>query len=166
MITSVPTPVLLGLHATDEVPATKVKVQAAAGLAYATLLRVVVPVSAGDVLDVSGRARVTNDTANPAYTIGVGYHLWQYDVDNGLGASGTWTRISSYCGDNVTRDRHHMPLLVDTVYTVPEDWPDGHRMTVVLRGDAHSTAADGQYLTVDPLYGQLTVRRYTPRTEL
>jgi hypothetical protein len=58
-----------------------------------------------------------------------------------------------------------MPLLVDTVYTVPADWPDGHRMTVVLRGDAHSTAADGQYLTVDPLYGQLTVRRYAPRME-
>jgi hypothetical protein len=157
-------PTLVGLYATDEVPATKLKVQSAAGLAYATLLRIVVPVAAGDVLDVSGRARVTNDTS-PGYTVGVGYHLWAYDVDNGLGASGTWTRISSYCGDNVTRDRHHMPLLVDTVYTVPADWPDGHRMTVVLRGDAHSTAADGQYLTVDPLYGQLTVRRYTPRTE-
>jgi len=75
-----------------------------------------------------------------------------------------WTRISSYCGDNVDHDRHHMPLLVDTVYTVPADWPDGHRMTVVLRGDAHSTAADGQYLTVDQLYGQLTVRRYRPAT--
>jgi len=164
-VTAVVAPSLAGLYATDEVPATKVKVQAAAGLAYATLLRIVVPVAAGDVLDVSGRARVTNDTVNPAYTVGVGYHLWQYDVDNGLGASGTWTRISSYCGDNVDHTRHHMPLLVDTVYTVPADWPTGHRMTVVLRGDAHSTAADGQYLTVDPLYGQLTVRRYAPRME-
>jgi hypothetical protein len=163
-ITSVVAPALLGLHATDEVPATRMKVQPAAGVAYATLLRLVVPVSGGDVLDVSGRARVTNDT-NPPYTIGVGYHLWQYDVDNGSGSSGPWTRISSYCGDNVTRDRHHMPLLVDTLYTVPADWPAGHRMTIVLRGDAHSTAADGQYLTVDPEYGQLTVRRYIPRTE-
>jgi hypothetical protein len=163
VITSVPFPVLLGLHATDEVPATKLKVQPAAGLAYATLLRLVVPVAAGDVLDIGGRARVTNDT-NPGYTIGVGYHLWQYDVDNGLGSAGAWTRISSYCGDNVDRTRHHMPLLVDTVYTVPADWPDGHRMTIVLRGDAHSTAADGQYLTVDPEYGQLTIRRYQPST--
>ncbi|MFE5090594.1 hypothetical protein ACFRCI_09360 [Streptomyces sp. NPDC056638] len=155
--------ILAGIHATDEVPATKMRVQSKAGVAYATLLRVVVPVDAGDVLDISGRARVTNDTS-PAYTIGFGYHLWQYDVDNGLGASGEWTQISSLCGDNVDKTRHHMPLLTDTVYTVPANWPVGHRMTIVLRGDAHSTAADGQYLTVDQAYGQLTVRRWAAPT--
>lgn len=91
-----------------------------------------------------------------------------YDVDNGLGANGLWTRISSFCGDNVDVTRHHMPLLVDTLYTVPADWPvdpdtgKSHRMVIALRADAHSTAADGQYLTVDPEYGQLTVRRYKP----
>ncbi|MFD1278012.1 hypothetical protein [Streptomyces kaempferi] len=161
MITTVEGCTLAGLYATDEVPATKIKIQPGAGLGYATLLRVVVPVEPGDVLDISGRARVTNDTS-PSYTVGVGYHLWQYDVDNGLGASGVWTRISSFCGDNVDHTRHHMPLLTDTVYTVPADWPEGHRITIVLRGDAMSTAADGQYLTVDPEYGQLTVRRYQP----
>lgn len=160
MITTVEGCTLAGLYATDEVPASRILVRNKAGT-YATLLRVVVPVTAGDVLDVSARARVTNDTS-PGYTIGFGYHLWAYDVDNGLGSSGPWTRISTWCGDNVPRDRHHMPLLTDTVYTVPADWPTGHRIVVVLRGDAHSTRADGQYLTVDQGYGHLTVRRYTP----
>lgn len=162
MITAVPSPALVGLHATDEVPATRMLVRTAAGLGYATLLRAVVPVDAGDILDVSGRARVSNNTTDPGYTIGVGYHLWQYDVDNGIGASGPWTRISSFSGDNVDITRHHMPLLVDTVYTVPQTWPPGHRIVIVMRADAHSTAADGQYLTIDPEYGQLTVRRYKP----
>ncbi|MFJ4551104.1 hypothetical protein ACIP4X_18065 [Streptomyces sp. NPDC088817] len=147
---------LLGIYPTQEVVPSRILVRNKAGT-YATLLRVVVPVDAGDVLDITGRARVTNDCG---YTIGFGYHLWQYDVDNGLGTAGEWTPISSLCGDNVDKPRHHMPALTDTIYTVPKDWPQGHRMTVVLRGDAHSTAADGQYLTVDQAYGQLTVRRY------
>lgn len=163
-VTSVEGHVLAGLYATDEVTASRIKIRSWAGT-YATLLRVVLPVDAGDVLDVTARARVTNDTSPPGYTVGVGYHLWAYDVDNGLGASGPWTRISTWCGDNVPRDRHHMPLHTDTVYTVPEDWPAGHRIVVVLRGDAHSTRADGQYLTVDQEYGHLTVRRYAPAAQ-
>ncbi|MGW1039900.1 hypothetical protein [Streptomyces sp. NPDC002547] len=160
-ITSTEGSVMAGLYATTDVPAKSLPIGTGPGLGYRTLLRVVVPVCAGDVLDVSGRARVTNDTS-PGYTVGVGYHLWQYDTDSGLGTAGPWTQISTDCGDNVDRDRHHMPLLTDAVYTVPADWPDGHRMTVVLRGDAMSTAADGQSITVDQEYGQLTVRRYTP----
>ncbi|WP_416983564.1 hypothetical protein [Streptomyces sp. T028] len=167
ILTVVAEPTLLGIHATDEVPASTLPIGLSSGLGFRTLLRIVVPVTAGDVLDVSGRARVTNDTS-PGYTVGVGYHLWMYDADNGLGSAGSWTRISSLCGDNVSRDRHHMPLLVDTVYTVPADWPVNpdtgipHRMTVVLRGDAMSTLADGQSITVDKEYGQLTLRRYRP----
>lgn len=161
MITTAEGCTLAGLYATDEVPAKTLPIGTGPGQGYRTLLRAIVPVAPGDVLVVTGRARVTNDT-NPGYTVGVGYHLWQYDCDNGLGSSGTWTQISTSCGDNVTRDRHHMPLLTDTVYTVPADWPAGHRMVVVLRGDAMSTAADGQSITVDQAYGQLTVRRYTP----
>ncbi|MFJ7963121.1 hypothetical protein [Streptomyces sp. NPDC096324] len=155
--------ILAGLHATTEVPAKTLPIGLGPGLGYRTLLRVVVPVSAGDVLDVSARARVTNDTA-PSYTVGVGYHLWQYDVDDPPVTADDWTQISSLCGDNVSHDRHHMPLLTDTVYTVPADWPTGHRMTIALRGDAMSTAADGQSITVDQAYGQLTVRRYTAAT--
>ncbi|MFJ3663166.1 hypothetical protein ACIPPM_22175 [Streptomyces sp. NPDC090119] len=161
MITALGPCTLAGLYATDEVPAKTLPIGTGPGQGYRTLLRVVVPVAPGDVLEVTGRARVTNDTA-PPYTVGVGYHLWMYDCDNGKGSSGTWTLISSLCGDNVTRDRHHMPVLTDTVYTVPAEWPAGHRMVVVLRGDAMSTAADGQAITVDQTYGQLTVRRWTP----
>lgn len=160
MTTPVPALTLADIYATQTVPASTLPIGLRSGLGYRTLLRVVVPVTAGDVLDVTGRARVTNDTA-PGYTVGVGYHLWMYDTDSGQGTAGVWTQISTDCGDNVTRDRHHMPLLVDTVYTVPADWPAGHRMTVVLRGDAMSTLADGQSITVDKEYGQLTVRRYT-----
>lgn len=160
-MTEIATPpmTLLSLHATEEVIASTLPIGLGPGLGYRTLLRVVVPVTAGDVLDVNGWARVTNDTT-PGYTVGVGYHLWQYDVDSGEGSSGPWSRISPSCGDNVTRDRHHMPLIIDTVYQVPDEWPTGHRMTVVLRGDAMSTAADGQSLTVDNGYGHLTVRRW------
>jgi hypothetical protein len=151
----------VGLYATDVVPATTLPIGTGPDLGYRTLLRVVVPVAAGDILDITARARVTNDTS-PPYTVGVGYHLWMYDTDNGLGTSGVWTQISTDCGDNVSHDRHHMPLLTDTVYTVPPDWPAGHRMTIVMRGDAMSTLADGQSITVDQTYGQLTVRRYAP----
>jgi hypothetical protein len=161
VITSLEGCTLTGLYATDEVPASSLPIGLSAGLGYRTLLRAVVPVVAGDVLDVTARARVTNDTS-PGYVVGVGYHLWQYDCDNGQGSASPWTRISSWCGDNVDRVRHHMPLYTDTVYTVPDSWPAGHRMVVVLRGDAMSTAADGQSITVDRDYGQLTVRRYTP----
>ena len=165
MITDAAGPlVLAGLHATDEVTASTLPVDLPTDT-YRTMLRVVVPVDAGDLLDVAAWARVTNDTGRDrgedGYTVGVGYHLWCYDVDAPEGSSGPWTRISPWCGDNVTRARHHMPLAIDCVYRVPGDWPAGHRMVVVLRADAHSTAwVAGDTLTVDQAYGHLTVRRW------
>lgn len=124
---------------------------------YRTLLRVITPATAGDVLDITGRARVTNDCG---YVIGVGHHLWMYDVDNGLGASGPWTKIGPSNGDNVEPKRHHMPLHTEYVYRVPASWPAGHRMVVVYRAEAHSTAAQtGDVVDVDAL-GVLTVRRW------
>lgn len=151
---------LAGLHATTEVTASTLPIDLATDT-YRTMLRVVVPVDAGDLLDIEAWARVTNNTS-PGYTVGVGWHLWCYDVDSGQGSSGPWWRISPLKGDNVTRSRHHMPLDIDCVYQVPEDWPAGHRIVVVLRADAHSTAAQpGDTLTVDRDYGHLTVRRWT-----
>lgn len=155
---------LAGLHATDEVTATYLPVDAVADT-YRTMLRAVVPVDAGDLLDVTAWARVTNNTGKDrnedGYTVGVGYHLWTYDVDTPEGDDGPWWRISPWCGDNVTRDRHHMPLAIDCVHRVPADWPTGHRIVVVLRADAHSTAwVDGDILEVDGAYGHLTVRRW------
>lgn len=157
---------LAGLHATDEVTASTLPVDLATDT-YRTMLRAIVPVDAGDLLDVEAWARVTNDTGKdrgePGYVVGVGWHLWAYDLDNGLGSSGPWWRISPSDGDNVSRSRHHMPLSINTVYQVPADWPAGHRIVVVLRADAHSTAAvDGDTLTVDKDYGHLTVRRWAP----
>jgi hypothetical protein len=134
-ITNVPGPLTLaGIHSTDEVVAKTLPVDLPTDT-YRTMLRVVVPVTAGDILDVEGWARVTNDTGVSrgvaGYTVGVGYHLWMYDVDNGPVSAA--------------------------------DWPEGHRMVVVLRADAHSTAwVAGDTLTVDRDYGQLTARRWTP----
>lgn len=148
-----------GIWSTDEVVPSTLKVDLSSST-YATMLRLIVPVAGGDLVDVHGWARVTNDLS---YVVGVGYHLWAYDVDDGLGSKGTWTRISPYKGDNVDTKRHHLPIDVSCAYQVPADWPDGHRMTVVLRADAHSTAwRDGDTLTVDRLYGSLVVRRWSP----
>lgn len=152
-----------GLWFTDEVVASKLTVDLPT-TTWATMLRVVVPVTAGDQLDITAWARVTNDTG---YTVGVGWHLWQYDVDDGVpSADRVWERIGLSCGDNVDKPRHHMPLAITSVYQVPDDWPGGHRMVVVLRADAHSTAAvAGDFLTVDKV-GGLTVRRWSPSQEV
>ncbi|MEU3654459.1 hypothetical protein AB0E67_16820 [Streptomyces sp. NPDC032161] len=166
MITNIGALRLVGLHATDECAATALPVDLSSET-WRTVLRTVVPVNPGDVLDVDACARVTNDTGRsrgkPGYTVGIGYHLWAYDVDApGGSSSDTWRRISTLNGDNVDRTRHHMPLHTSTVYTVPEDWPTGHRIVVVLRVDAHSTAwVAGDTITVDSGYAQMTVRRYT-----
>lgn len=127
---------------------------------YQTLYRVVLgPVEPGDILDVTGEARVTNDVG---YTIGVGWHLWMYDYSDPLRSAGLWWRISQLMGDNVDPTRHHMPLHISTLYQMPADWPAGHRPVVVMRADAHSTAwQSGDTLTVDAGYGQLIVRHWT-----
>lgn len=133
---------------------------------YRTLYRVVLgAVSPGDVLDITGEARVTNDVG---YTVGVGWHLWIYDYNNSLKTNGPWWRISPLMGDNVdTAVRHHMPLHISTLHRMPDDWPDGHRPVVVLRADAHSTAWQaGDTLTVDAGYGQLIVRHWTTPPEV
>ncbi|MCP3820055.1 hypothetical protein NLX86_18740 [Streptomyces sp. A3M-1-3] len=146
-----------GLYSTDEVVATTLPVDLPVDT-WRTMLRVVVPAAAGDLLDVDARARVTNDVG---YNVGVGWHLWAYDTDSGQGTAGPWWKLAPSSGDNVDPARHHMPLHITAVHQVPADWPAGHRITVVLRADAHSTAwQSGDTLTVDPL-GVLTVRRWT-----
>lgn len=127
---------------------------------YQTLYRVVLGgVQPGDILDITGEARVTNDVG---YTIGVGWYLWMYDYSDPLRSSGPWWRISQLMGDNVDPVRHHMPLHISTLYQMPADWPAGHRPVVVMRADAHSTAwQSGDTLTVDAGYGQLIVRHWT-----
>lgn len=137
---------------------------------YRTLYRVVLgPVSRGDMLKVTGEARVTNDVGYPdgrRYTVGVGWHLWVYSYTNPLRTQGTWWRISHLMGENVTVDMHHMPLSITTLAKVPDDWTDGDRPVIVLRADAHSTAwnyNDGSdVLTVDAGYGQLIAEHLTP----
>lgn len=152
---------LATVYSTDETPATTLPIGTWAGQNYRTMARLIVPVWAGDVLDVDGRARVTNDASDPRYTVGVETGLWAYDCDNGLGSKGEWWLIDRQTGDNVDVPRHHLPVAITGVYRVPDDWPDAHRIVIVLRCDAASTAArTGDALTVDDLT-RLTVRRWT-----
>ncbi|MET7412526.1 hypothetical protein [Streptomyces rubiginosohelvolus] len=165
---NLPDLVLRGFHSTNEVVPSSLVVDLPT-TTWATIMRVVVPVSAGDLLDVSAWCKVTNNIKPVAYPVGVGAHLWAYDCDSGLGSAGVWERLDPDAGSvgmNVDRDLHHLILPVEVAYQVPADWPAGHRMVVVLRADAHSTAWDRDgdglaqdRLTVDP-YGRLTVRRY------
>lgn len=155
---------LTGLYTTNVSTATSLPIGTWAGQYLRTMARVIVDVAPGDVLDIDGRARVTNDAPEPRYTVGVSTALWQYDADNGLGSAGTWTQIDVSTGDNVDPPRHHLPVALTGIYTVPPDWPAGHRMVIVLRSDAASTdARPGDALTADDLT-RLTVRRWTPPT--
>lgn len=148
-------------YSTDETTAVTLPVGSHAGQVFRTMARLIVPVVAGDVLGCDARARVTNDASLPRYTVGVTTGLWGYDCDDGVGSDGPWWLLDPETGDNVTPDRHHLPVAVTAVYKVPEDWPDGHHIVVVLRCDAESTAVrPGDALTVDPRT-RLTVRRWT-----
>lgn len=143
---------------------------------WRTIMRVVVPCAAGDLLDVDAWFKVTNDTLG-RYTVGVGAHLWAYDVDDGLGAARTeadWWRLTPGAGSpgmNVTRDMHHLTMAFGEGHVVRDDWPEGHRIVIALRADAHSTQWDkdgngraDDSLVVEPC-GRLRVRRYTPTPE-
>lgn len=155
---------LLGALETGEIPVDT------STSSYRYLYRVVMgPVSRGDMLKVTGEARVTNDVGYPngtRYTVGVGWHLWLYDYSTTEKMNGTWWRISQLRGQNVTVDMHHMAMSVTTLAKVPDTWIDGHRPVVVLRADAHSTAwavnGGNDTLTVDAGYGQLMAEHLIP----
>jgi hypothetical protein len=143
---------------------TSVSIGTVSGDQKRVLYWLVVPVVAGQVLRVQGRARVTNDVAAARrYTTGFGYWLDSYDYNDGAEyADKVWTRIGPLYGDNVTADRHHMPCDIFDDYEIPAAWPSGHRMKVAMRGDAASSSVDrqdGDVLTVDD-YGRLSVWVY------
>ncbi|HZX39510.1 MAG TPA: hypothetical protein VFF37_14475 [Streptomyces sp.] len=136
-----------------------------------TLARMVIPVEAGDFLEIDGWQRVTNDIGPVKYTSGAGFFAEVYDMDDGASSTDrVWLRVSSLNGQNVDRSIvHHLPLTLSGAnWTVPADWPAGHRAVVCFRADAHSTAwnanGGGDKVTVDD-YGVLTVRRWKPAVD-
>ena len=128
--------VVLYAH-TDQVAIAEIPVTDWVGKGITDVLATSVSVSPGDTLDVSGYFQVTNELSE---TVGVGAHLWAYSAGR---AAEPARRIGPATGDNVDRSRHHMPIALQTVYVVPNDWPPGDEMTIVLRADAHSTRAKG-----------------------
>jgi hypothetical protein len=148
------------MTSTDEVVASSIPVDLSTNTPVMLMRLVMDPTVPGEIFEVSARARVTNDCG---YTIGVGWHLWMFDVDDGVAwpHAQPWTLISPVDGDNVTKDRHHLPLATTATYQVPANWPAGHRMTIAYQADAHSTAwQPGDKLTVDQPYGLLIVHRW------
>ncbi|MCM2394367.1 hypothetical protein, partial [Streptomyces albipurpureus] len=108
------------------------------------LYRVVLPATAaGDVLDITAKAGVTNDAGHPGgqtYMVGVGWHIWWYDYNHPDRSAGPWTQIKPWSGQNVDHALHHLALNAAFCWRVPDDWPEGHRMVVCLKASAHSTA--------------------------
>lgn len=151
---------LMPMTSTDEVVASSIPVDLSTDTPVMLMRLIMDPTLPGDIFEIDARARVTNDLT---YTVGVGYHLWAFDVDDGVPWPHTqpWTRIAPVNGDNVDHTRHHMPLATTGTYQVPADWPPGHRMVIAYQADAHSTAwKAGDKLTVDQAYGLLIVRRW------
>lgn len=104
-----------------------------------TIMRVpVFDVHFGHVLKIRARWRVTSELT---YAVGIGTHLWQFN--HALGSSiSDWVQIPPWAGENVIKSPvHHQPLHLSATYVVPEDWPPGDPMAIVVRGNAHSTAA-------------------------
>jgi hypothetical protein len=142
------------LVSTNERIAVELPVSGAAGVSQPWLMRLIVPwgLTAGDILRVGARSRVTNDEG---YNIGVGYHLHAFVVGQ---STGTWWKISDFNGDNVDAQRHHMPLHCSGVWQVPPEWPAGAQAAIVYKGDAHSTAwTPDDEIIVDNGYCELTV---------
>lgn len=127
--------------------------------------------AAGQVLDISSQARVTNNAGYPngtRYVVGVGWYVKAYLYNNPpwSGGPAAWN-VSPMCGENVSPvDMHHMPLFADALYTVPAEY-DGQRLAFALYADAHSTSYDlnggSDTLDVDAGYGQIIIRHYAPR---
>ncbi|MFD5899045.1 hypothetical protein [Streptomyces sp. NPDC060366] len=162
MLTTTTGPLLTErLVQTDEPATTTLPV--ATSTTMRTVLRAPVLANPGDILDVTARMQVTNDTGK---NVGAGWHLWVYDIDLQPAipvAKRPWTQIAPWTADNVDPTRHHMPMITDALWEVPPDWPAGHRAMVVLQAAAfRTTPLPGETLRVDQAYCLLTIRRLTP----
>lgn len=151
---------LYSVHYSDTKVTDKIRVDISSNTPSRTM-RVVVPVAAGDYLEITAEDRITNNTG---YNMGIGMKLWWYDVDDGVPWPHTvpWTQINPPTGDNVPPARHHMPITINRVYRIPSDWPVDHRIVINTMVDAHSVAGRdvGEYIKVDS-YGALIVKRWT-----
>jgi len=170
-INTLPGQALVGLYSDTTLMATTIPVDGTPNTPV-RVMRVVVPVLAGDVLDITSEVRLTNDLK---YTVGVGSRLWWYDYDDGVPWPHVqpWTEIPTPTGDNVSPlpHRHHIPVTLTRVYQVPADWPapitEGeyigpHRMVINMMVDAHwGNYVAGDKLSIDTYGMQMVVRRWS-----
>lgn len=129
-------------------------------------------VQPGDLLVVTGELNVTNNTGRSLttgavtgkqYAVGVATSLWIYDANAPADVRpATWYRLGTN-GENATPDDHHIQQGLTRPYQVPGDWDPTHQMGIVLRVDAHSTAAGSNptadYLLVEQ-HGVLMAMQY------
>lgn len=150
-----------GTYTTREVTTAALAVSSAPGVAYATLLRLVVPAEPGDILDITARARVSNTTEFPL--VAVGYGLWFFDAELPP-EDRIWTQIGPQREGSTDPVKTVLAMHAEDVYQVPTEWPTGHRMVVVYRGDAYAPDLDPEAptvsLDVDAGYGSVTVGRW------
>lgn len=170
-ISTTPGQVPVGLYADDTLMTTYVPVDGTSNTPV-RVTRVVVPVLAGDVLDITAGIRLTNDLG---YTVGVGARLRWYDYDDGVPwpHAQPWTEIPYLQGDNVSPlpHRHHIPMTLNVAYKAPDTWPapitEGdyigpHRMVINLMVDGHwGNYVAGDRLSIDDYKQQIIVRRWS-----
>lgn len=122
-----------------------------------TLARLVTAtLTTGDLLEVGGWARVTNDVG---YTVGIGFYMKGYEYTL-PGVVNPYFDIETWNGQNVTKNglMHHMPIQWSGLWEVPAEH-DGKRVVICFRADAHSTAwISGDKITVDQGYGAFHFR--------
>ena len=113
------------------------------------------PLNPGDVVDASALIGVISELR---YTVGVGANMWVKDVDG----ANVYSRRGQSTGMNVTWITHHLPLSVRATFRIPSSWVAGHRATIAVMANAHSTLAKPRNYIRAEHYGQLRVIVYRP----
>jgi hypothetical protein len=116
---------------------------------YVTIRLFTMFVAPGDTLVITGEMNLTNNTGRnlagavtgTRYDVGIAASLWIYDANAPADLRpATWLRLGTN-GENVTVDGHHIEQGLTRAYRVPDTWDPTHQIGIVLRVDAHSTAA-------------------------
>ena len=147
-----------GLYSSTDLRASTLPVCAKAGTTRVFYRVTTRPLNPGDVVDASALIGVISELP---YTVGVGANMWAKDVDG----ANVYSRHGQSTGMNVTWITHHLPLSVHATFQIPSSWVPGHRATIAVMANAHSTSAQPRNYIQAEHYGQLRVIVYRPIEE-